>query len=949
MINYLKQINPQKIRTQILKMKVIILKISIILIAFLAINHQLISKFQIAEKPIWIENIEYNTNNNKKINSGYYYLLIDKQEHISKKHKYYHTVIKINNNSGIQQMSDLEFIFDPKYQRLNIHNITINRNGKIINQLTAKNIKTLQKETELSNYVYNGKETAYLNLEDVRSGDIIDYSYSIIGQNPNYDNKIFGNIYLNYSVPYNKLNFSIILPKNNNVVFKEFNTKDKLKSQYIDVDYVKYYIQKDNVDAVEYDSNVPSWYEPYSFITFSDTKDLTDLVKWASKLFIVKKEQIKILESKIKKMFGEGIDEEKIIKIIRFVQDDIRYLSNNDGINSHKPASPLNVFTKRFGDCKSKSLLLVEILKIYGLEAHPVLLNTYNDEILINLLPSPNLFNHCIVKLKYNGNEFYIDPTMSDQGGNLENIYIPNYKNLLVIKEGNSFYSSTKVKNGTKTTVEEIYVIKGKDVFLDVYTIYTNSDADDQRSWFKEQELYQITQSYEQYYSAAYPNIKSIEEIKINDNRNGKNYIEVWEKYQIENALEIKEDNPDFYNINVYSPNLNYYISVSKSPKRTMPYELTYPINYSHKMIIKHPNVDANDKSVAYTSNSYDFSYKIKKENHGIEIKYQYLTKLPYIIADSVGSFIKIHDKMLKIMSHDIPIPIDPNKSAKIQDSSDEYESVELAGINYFATIGGLVFILIAIYCIYYIYNYYDVEVDIIDESFRQFGKNIGGWLLFLVISLSLGFLSNIGLIVKDYKNIIYNVDTSFANDLSNSFLFFYNLDKILHMADLVFLLFGCFLVIMLLLSKRSIFPIIFKYFLIIGFIFSFIMLISNIITTDLSNGNLIYDSKERIGILIRSFISGIIWILYLVRSRRVQETFIKFAPKNYDKFNKHQINSSEFDIQNNNLVISSIENTNLQLVQDENKIDTRTELSNENNTEYNSKSVTEFGTNNQN
>ena len=43
---------------------------------------------------------------------------------------------------------------------------------------------------------------------------------------------------------------------------------------------------------------------------------------------------------------------------LRFVQDEVRYLSISEGSKGWQPAHPTLTFERRFGDCKDKSFLL---------------------------------------------------------------------------------------------------------------------------------------------------------------------------------------------------------------------------------------------------------------------------------------------------------------------------------------------------------------------------------------------------------------------------------------------------------------------------------------------------------------------------------------------------------------------------------------------------------------
>jgi len=117
--------------------------------------------------------------------SSYYYLLLDAQEHVSEQEQFVHNAYKILTNEGVQQMSDLSVTFDPSYEQVIFHTLSIHREGKIIDKL-PKQIRTIQREESMDRHLYDGSYTAVINLVDVRVGDVVEYAYTRKGYNPVY-------------------------------------------------------------------------------------------------------------------------------------------------------------------------------------------------------------------------------------------------------------------------------------------------------------------------------------------------------------------------------------------------------------------------------------------------------------------------------------------------------------------------------------------------------------------------------------------------------------------------------------------------------------------------------------------------------------------------------------------------------------------------------------------
>ena len=63
-------------------------------------------------------------------------------------------------------------------------------------------IKELQREDGLNYYIYDETITVYIILEDIRVGDIVEYSFTRKGSNPVLGNQIYKSFYyqLNYTL-----------------------------------------------------------------------------------------------------------------------------------------------------------------------------------------------------------------------------------------------------------------------------------------------------------------------------------------------------------------------------------------------------------------------------------------------------------------------------------------------------------------------------------------------------------------------------------------------------------------------------------------------------------------------------------------------------------------------------------------------------------------------------
>src|SRR6195256_6731644 len=86
----------------------------------------------------------------KSIRNGYYLELLDNQVNLINSTEYFHFIRHIVNESGVQNASEVSVSFSPEFQQVIFHKLIIVRNGELINELNASQIKVVQEETDAS-------------------------------------------------------------------------------------------------------------------------------------------------------------------------------------------------------------------------------------------------------------------------------------------------------------------------------------------------------------------------------------------------------------------------------------------------------------------------------------------------------------------------------------------------------------------------------------------------------------------------------------------------------------------------------------------------------------------------------------------------------------------------------------------------------------------------------
>jgi len=80
-----------------------------------------------------------------------------------------------------------------------------------------------------------------------------------------------------------------------------------------------------------------------------------------------------------------------------FLQDKVRNVAVLIGDGNYRPSPPAEVLARKWGDCKDKSVLLVDLLAAAGVEAYPALVNKDARRRTDLAFPTPEVFNHAVV------------------------------------------------------------------------------------------------------------------------------------------------------------------------------------------------------------------------------------------------------------------------------------------------------------------------------------------------------------------------------------------------------------------------------------------------------------------------------------------------------------------------------------------------------------------------
>lgn len=610
--------------------------------------------FTVKPAPSWVRNFGLSTTPSTATPGTSSSTLIDDQQiRVSKNsvERYSHYLDRVDNTAGLDDLSQLRFYFEPSYQQLTIHYIRIQRNGSTIEALKASEVKMVQQEEELDQQLYNGTMAAVVFVNDLRVGDVVDYAYTVTGENPVLGGRFADTLYLAGTEPIQEQYVRLLYPSDRTFALKRENTNVEPTKQSVGDDTELLWYQR-FVPPVGIEGSTPDWFNPYPLVSVSEFQSWNEVVNWALPYYQLASIKNPELLAKIEE-WKKSSDKpaQRAIAALRFVQDEIRYLGIELGRYSHQPTTPEKVFARRFGDCKDKSLLLSSILAAMGIEASPALVNSETRWTIDSQQPSPFAFDHVIVNAKIDGKTYWFDPTMSYQRGGLDQYYDPPYQRGLVLRANGGELEkipTPSARAGSLEVLETYQRLPGAPaITLTVKSVHRGLEADSMRYRLSTSELAELSKSHVNYYADSTPSIKADGLPVVNDDQETNTIIMV-EKYLID---DFWKDGKHRFLADRITPHL-YKPRVSQ---RSTPLEVPYPVSIVQKIIVDlGSGFDFPTAEDSFLNEALKFDYKFWRENNKLIMEFALQTFGADVPVDKAQQHIALIDKIQRSAGYDL-------------------------------------------------------------------------------------------------------------------------------------------------------------------------------------------------------------------------------------------------------------------------------------------------------
>lgn len=343
-------------------------------------------------------------------------LLIDYQTRLTPQTLSYYaeSAVRIQTPAGLSAVGTVKLAWDPDTDILTVHKVHILRGKKVIDVLGAGQTFTVaRREANLDYAAIDDTLTAILEPADLEVGDTLDVAYTLERTDPVLAGTSEAEVEISPEASITEAHVSALWPTSHPVRWQA--------SQWLSGFHPIRVGRMSGVDLTMRNLQPlvqPKGAPPRFFV--DRRADFSSFGSWAEvaqRLAPLYEQASSLsphspLEAEIARIRAASSDPKvQAAMALSLVQNQVRYvfLGMNEG--GLVPASADQTWSRRYGDCKAKTVLLLALLRGLGIDAQPVAVNVFRGDGLDARLPMVELFDHVLVQAMIDGKTFWLDGT----------------------------------------------------------------------------------------------------------------------------------------------------------------------------------------------------------------------------------------------------------------------------------------------------------------------------------------------------------------------------------------------------------------------------------------------------------------------------------------------------------------------------------------------------------
>ncbi|TCZ87916.1 DUF3857 domain-containing transglutaminase family protein [Lysobacter sp. N42] len=456
-------------------------------------------------------------------------------------HEFVDYVFEPRAASLLGEAGRFEIGFLPDSQALTLHHVEVRRDGRWSSRLDPARVSLARREQGFDQDLADGAVTALLLIDDVRVGDVVRISYSIRGANPMLAGQRTTWMRGGFGSPTLETRTRVLYDAGTALELRPWlgapRPEVRVTPAGVEVEFAAMRLPA-TVDHGDY----PRGYTPRQAVHVGRRQAWADVAAWALPMYPrVTGELPADLEARLAQWRRLPDASAKLRAALRAVQDEVRYFGIEMGENTHRPHAPAETWTRRFGDCKDKAYLLVTLLDRLGVAAAPALVSVEDGARIASYVPAGDVFDHVIVRARVDGRDVWVDPTISQQGGDPASLDLSDLGHALVLEPGTRALAAIPAPPAATTGVEVLERIRahadGVGADLEITTLYRGWAADRARRDIGSERPEDLARRYESYYRKRYGEVASVRLPERIDGRE-EGTFKVVEAYRLPRAFE---------------------------------------------------------------------------------------------------------------------------------------------------------------------------------------------------------------------------------------------------------------------------------------------------------------------------------------------------------------------------------------------------------------------------
>lgn len=333
--------------------------------------------------------------------------------HLDKNGQAHYTGFRIKIlHSNALPIGNISISWNPEAGAPVVHSIKVYRDGEVIDVLKDASFEILRRENQLEAAILDGTLTAVTRISDLRVGDELEFSHTIRFNDPTLGNNDAGFLFLPASTSPGRFRLGLNWTDGQQPQIKmtsDMEAVSQKTEQGIEFRF-------DNPKNLSPANDAPGRYSWLRVVEYSDYLDWNAVSKHFAPLYgkamrlptssPLKKEAARIIAANPTTLARASA-------ALKLVQQDVRYIYVGLDGGNLTPASAEETWQRRYGDCKGKTALLMALLGELGIKAEPILANNAGmDDGFDTRLPSPQMFDHVLVRAKIDGIVYFLDGTL---------------------------------------------------------------------------------------------------------------------------------------------------------------------------------------------------------------------------------------------------------------------------------------------------------------------------------------------------------------------------------------------------------------------------------------------------------------------------------------------------------------------------------------------------------